>query len=83
MSAFDEETEVLRLLKKTVECPICLASLRNPKTLPCGHTYCDLCIMNMKVLPPTRIKKVKCALCNTISPVPKTGYVVSYVIKGE
>lgn len=28
------------------DCPICLEKLRNPKYLPCLHTFCELCIQS-------------------------------------
>jgi len=32
------------LVKYTNDCPICLFFMDDPKVLPCGHCYCNLCI---------------------------------------
>ncbi|KAK3608722.1 hypothetical protein CHS0354_007386 [Potamilus streckersoni] len=29
-----------------LQCPICLETLRRPKLLPCGHTYCASCLQS-------------------------------------
>lgn len=39
MAASSKEGSVL-------DCPICLEKLRNPKYLPCLHTFCELCIQS-------------------------------------
>lgn len=39
MAASGEEGSVF-------DCPICLEKLRNPKYLPCLHTFCELCIQS-------------------------------------
>ncbi|KAL3887886.1 hypothetical protein ACJMK2_000275 [Sinanodonta woodiana] len=31
---------------QVLQCPICLESLRRPKVLPCGHTYCNSCLQS-------------------------------------
>jgi hypothetical protein len=87
----DLDTGLMHILKRATECPICLAPFRSPKTLPCGHTYCSVCLECQHILPsnPTKRKgaakpkNVKCALCSVISPIPPKGFVVSFVVKGE
>ena len=82
MSAYDsddvDDPGLLRTLKMAVECSICLQTFRNPKTLPCGHTYCAACV-DCQI---TSKGKLKCALCSVVSRMPKNGLAVSYVIKG-
>ncbi|KPP57671.1 tripartite motif-containing protein 16-like [Scleropages formosus] len=34
----------LQLIEDHISCPICLNSLSDPATLPCGHNYCMECI---------------------------------------
>ncbi|KAK3586787.1 hypothetical protein CHS0354_016962 [Potamilus streckersoni] len=33
-------------LSQILECPICLETLKRPKVLPCGHTYCAACLQS-------------------------------------
>jgi len=42
------DTDRLRRLVETVTCPICMDTLNQPKTLPCGHTFCMNCISGMQ-----------------------------------
>ncbi|KAJ0069916.1 hypothetical protein NL108_016150 [Boleophthalmus pectinirostris] len=33
-------------MAEALSCPICLELLRDPVTIPCGHSYCMLCLQN-------------------------------------
>ncbi|CAK9293912.1 unnamed protein product [Gordionus sp. m RMFG-2023] len=57
-------------LEKLLTCPICLDRYRQPKLLPCQHTYCLECLENMA----DYYKRiVKCAECRTENILPYKG----------
>ena len=37
--------QLFTVLKKEAECPLCLDTVNNPKTLPCIHLFCLECIL--------------------------------------
>uniref|UniRef100_A0A669E400 RING-type domain-containing protein n=1 Tax=Oreochromis niloticus TaxID=8128 RepID=A0A669E400_ORENI len=37
---------VLPSLQESFACPVCLETLKDPATLPCGHSYCLACIQS-------------------------------------
>lgn len=53
-------------------------TLRRPRTLPCGHTLCTLCINGLK-----KRGAVTCPTCRVNHTVPKVGqFPVSYAVEG-
>uniref|UniRef100_A0A3B4AR19 RING-type domain-containing protein n=1 Tax=Periophthalmus magnuspinnatus TaxID=409849 RepID=A0A3B4AR19_9GOBI len=48
------------LKKEDLTCPICLELLKNPVTIPCGHSFCKDCIKNC--WPPER-DRYQCPQC--------------------
>ena len=49
-------------------CPICYQLFRNPKFLPCHHTYCDECLEKMQLQ-----SKIVCPECRAEATVPMGG----------
>jgi hypothetical protein len=51
----NEITELLKELKKNIECPICYEELKNDqiKFSSCGHKYCESCLSKIN----------ECAIC--------------------
>lgn len=49
-------------------CPICYQLFRNPKFLPCHHSYCDECLVKMQVQ-----SKIVCPECRAEAAVPVGG----------
>jgi Lon protease-like protein len=43
------DTSVIGRLLKSLECPRCRRPLRNPSTLPCGHSFCHTCARQVRV----------------------------------
>ncbi|XP_055999155.1 uncharacterized protein LOC125656750 [Ostrea edulis] len=52
----------------TIRCPICLEEVRNPKYLPCFHTFCETCIQTFISSTAARkdnetLKAIECPVC--------------------
>ncbi|KAH7718269.1 NHR1 to TAF family protein [Aphelenchoides avenae] len=63
---------------KASECPICLDTYVDPRTLPaCGHTVCFGCVRKLVEAPPNRFV-VACPECRETSRVPKNGFPKNY-----
>ncbi|XP_050739175.1 uncharacterized protein LOC127009849 isoform X2 [Eriocheir sinensis] len=63
------------------ECPVCLAgyddTLQRPRTLPCGHTVCTLCIDQLE-----EQGRVACPECRVSHAVPEGGqFLVCYAVE--
>lgn len=56
----DEENKV----KKILECPICFETFKNPKVLPCQHSFCLECIYKTYKVKNQNGKLLTCPLCN-------------------
>ena len=64
--------ELFRNLKKEAECPLCLETFSDPRTLPCLHSFCLLCL-DKHVLHARRQLQttIKCPVCLTCFQIPK------------
>ena len=40
-------SETVALIETVITCPICLDHFKDPRLLPCTHTYCLQCIKNI------------------------------------
>ena len=59
-------------LKKEAECPLCSETVKEPKTLPCLHSFCLNCLDKHAGHARRRRKeKLKCPVCPTEFNVPK------------
>eukprot|EP00058_Branchiostoma_floridae_P022195 XP_002607685.1 hypothetical protein BRAFLDRAFT_82869 [Branchiostoma floridae] len=71
-----EETKADAILNKIsgdfLECTICLEPFKDPKVLPCLHTFCEGCLK--KFIAQDKVKnKFQCPTCRTETVLPKGG----------
>ncbi|XP_065496825.1 tripartite motif-containing protein 3 isoform X1 [Caloenas nicobarica] len=61
---------VRQIDKQFLVCSICLDRYRNPKVLPCLHTFCERCLQNY--IPPQSLS-LSCPVCRQTSILPERG----------
>ena len=60
-------------LKKEAECPLCIETVKNPKTLPCLHSFCLECLDKRANFARRQLKAtIKCPVCQTSFQIPET-----------
>ena len=65
--------QLFRILKKEAECPLCLETVKNPKTLPCLHSFCLQCLDELASFARRQLQtSVKCPVCQASFPIPDT-----------
>ena len=64
--------ELFRNLKKEAECPLCLETVNEPKTLPCLHSFCLLCLDKHAAYARRQLQTtIKCPVCLTCFQIPE------------
>ena len=58
----------LKIVTGHVTCPICYQLYKDPKVLPCQHSYCQECLSKLE-----RNKQVTCPECRKVAEVPDGG----------
>ncbi|KAL9984253.1 hypothetical protein ACROYT_G006526, partial [Oculina patagonica] len=59
-------------LRKEAECPLCLETVNEPKTLPCLHSFCLLCLDKHADYARRQLQTtIKCPVCLTCFPIPE------------
>ena len=62
----------LKDLEVTTKCGDCLETLKDPKTLPCLHSFCLMCLDNLAADAKRRRQhEISCVVCETSIPVPE------------
>ncbi|XP_015779086.1 PREDICTED: E3 ubiquitin-protein ligase TRIM71-like [Acropora digitifera] len=65
--------QLFKRLKKEAECPLCLETVKNPKTLPCLHSFCLECLDKVANFARRQLQTtIKCPVCQTSFPIPDT-----------
>ena len=66
--------QLLTNLKKKAECPLCLETLKDPKTLPCLHSFCLQCIDKHAGYAKRKLETtIKCPGCQASFQIPEGG----------
>ena len=64
--------QLFTVLKKEAECPLCLDTVNNPKTLPCIHLFCLECLDKHANFARRNLQAtVKCPVCQTSFQIPE------------
>ena len=59
-------------LRKEAECPLCLETVNDPKTLPCLHSFCLLCLDKHALYARRQLQTtIKCPVCLTCFQIPE------------
>ena len=65
--------QLFKILKKEAECPLCIETVKNPKTLPCLHSFCLECLDRHANFARRQLKAtIKCPICQTSFQIPET-----------
>ena len=65
--------QLFKSLKKEAECPLCLETIKNPKTLPCLHSFCLECLDELANFARRQLQTtIKCPVCQTSFQIPDT-----------
>ena len=65
--------QLFKSLKKEAECPLCLETVKNPKTLPCLHSFCLECLDELTNFARRLLQTtIKCPVCQTSFQIPDT-----------
>ena len=66
--------ELFRNLRKEAECPLCLETVSDPRTLPCLHSFCLLCLDKHALYARKQLQTtIKCPVCLTCFHIPENG----------
>ena len=66
--------QLLTNLKKKAECPLCLETVKDPKTLPCLHSFCLQCIDKHAEYAKRKLETtIKCPGCQASFQIPEGG----------
>ena len=64
--------QIFANLKKETECPLCLDTVNNPKTLPCIHSFCLECLDKHAIFARRQLQAtIKCPVCQTSFQIPE------------
>ena len=67
-----EVQELFKNLKKEAECPLCIETVNNPKTLPCLHSFCLECLDKLAGFARRQLQTtIKCPVCQTSFQIPE------------
>ncbi|XP_071480878.1 uncharacterized protein [Diadema setosum] len=58
-----------QFITQKLECPICLNIYKEPRTLPCSHTFCKRCLTGLLRSQPGKVK-LPCPVCKQVTAVP-------------
>ena len=65
--------QLFESLKKEAECSLCLETVKNPRTLPCLHSFCLECLDKLAKFARRQLQTtIKCPVCQTSFPIPDT-----------
>ena len=72
----DSKLENLSFDQDKFRCPICLEEVRDPKDLPCFHTFCKSCIQTYisstaACTGDQSVKSIECPVCRKSAPAPR------------
>ena len=64
--------QLFKNLRKEAECPLCLETVNDPKTLPCLHSFCLHCLDKLATSARRQLQgTIKCPVCLTLFKVPE------------
>jgi len=64
--------QLFKNLRKEAECPLCLETVNDPKTLPCLHSFCLHCLDKLGTFARRQLQPtIKCPVCLTLFQIPE------------